>query len=171
LLDKVGLGPPHLDAPACPAQASPGQIENAGASTSSSHVYSDHHVCHRPFPSVAIIFGFAWHCLTDFWVIGDGPKSAFFGPSLPDLVEKIKRMVPSAVISLIRACEEIDEWGGHFRLRREQRRKRLVSGFAGTRARRPRHSIFLFFHTLKSGNDDGAKYRIRTTRLLRTGVG
>jgi hypothetical protein len=56
-------------------------------------------------------------------------------------------MVPFAVIPLIR--EEIDEWGGHLaRLRREQRRKRLVSGFAGTRAKRPRHSIFLFLHTL-----------------------
>lgn len=52
------------------------------------------------------------------------------------------------VIPLIRACEEIDEWGGHLaRLRRHRRRKRLVSGFAGTRARRPRHSIFQFLDT------------------------
>jgi outer membrane lipoprotein-sorting protein len=56
--------------------------------------------------------------------------------------------------SRFRACEEIDEWGGHLaRLRRQRRRRCSASDFAGTRARRPRHSIFQFLHTLESGND------------------
>jgi hypothetical protein len=54
-----------------------------------------------------------------------------------------------------RTREKIDEWGGHLaRLRRQRRRRCSASGFAGTRARRPRHSIFQFLHTIESGNDE-----------------
>jgi hypothetical protein len=39
------------------------------------------------------------------------------------------------------------------------------SGFAGTRARRPRHSIFLFFHGLLHGNDGRVSARM-SARIL-----